>query len=67
MTVCYQKNKEKGLWFEIKCLEELIASMAVPEKEKVFAKKLLRSYKKYAEADHQKQPCTREKSKLGRL
>lgn len=50
--VCYKKGREQGLWWEIQCLEKLIASPTIDEEEKKFAKKLLRSYKKYSEKEY---------------
>lgn len=51
--VCYKKNQERGLWFEIKKLEELIANDTIDEEYRKFCKKLLRSYKKYSQKDYE--------------
>jgi len=50
--VCYKKGREQGLWYEIQCLEKLIASPTIDKEEKKFAKTLLRSWKKYSEKDY---------------
>ena len=52
--ICHKKYYERGLFFEIKCQENLIASPTASEKEKAFAKKLLRSFKEYSEGDYGK-------------
>jgi hypothetical protein len=45
---CHRKYCEHGLWFEIKCLEELIASPTAKQSDKDYANKLLKSYKRLA-------------------
>lgn len=54
MGVCYQKGKERGLWYEIKCQENIINSPTALDKEKSFAKKLLKSFREYTEKDYKR-------------
>lgn len=49
---CHQKGRESGLFFELKCLEDLIASSTISEKERAFAKKILRSYQGCSEKNY---------------
>lgn len=51
---CRQKGRESGLWYEKKCLEDLVASSTISDKERAFAKKILKSYKKLSEGDYRK-------------
>lgn len=50
--VCHRKGQERGLWFEIKCIEETIALREKLGKDTSFEKSLLKSYKKYSERDY---------------
>lgn len=49
---CYQKGKERGLWFEIKCIEENIATREKLGKDTSFEKPLLKSFKRHSERDY---------------
>ena len=46
--ISYHKNMEKGLWYEIKCLQDLVDSPTAPEKERKHAKHLLKHYRRVA-------------------
>lgn len=50
--ICYQKGKEQGLYYEIKCLEDVIAIKKKLGKDATFEKGLLKSYRKYSERDY---------------
>lgn len=50
--VCYRKGMERGLWYELKCQEDIIASPTASQKDKAFARQLLKSYKKFTEKDY---------------
>ena len=67
--ICYRKNFERGLHFEIKCLQDLLDSPTAREQDKVLAKKLIKVYRGYSEKDYtERTPValdTREKSKSG--
>lgn len=52
--ICYKKGSERGLWFEIKSIEEIIAIKKDLGKDTSFEKRLLRSYKKYSETEYAK-------------
>ena len=45
---CHQKNKEVGLWFEIKCIKENIALKEKLGKDVSFEKRLLKSFQRYS-------------------
>ena len=62
--LCYRKYHERGLWFEMKCLEELIASPTARENDKELAKKILKAYKQLSEKDYN-ESCARATSKSG--
>lgn len=49
---CYQKGKEQGLWYEIKCLEDVIILKEKLDKDASFEKGLLKSYRQYSETDY---------------
>lgn len=61
--ICYRKGYEKGLWYEIKTLEDLIHNPQAGEKDREYAKTLVRAYRKLSEKDYQRAIDTREKSK----
>ena len=50
--ICYAKNRERGLWFEIKCLEENIALKERMGKDTSFEKSILKSYRQYSEREY---------------
>jgi len=45
--VCYQKGKERGPWFEIKCVKEIILSKEIKGEDATFERNLLRSWSEY--------------------
>jgi hypothetical protein len=45
--VCYQKNKERGPWYEIDCLRVDIINKESAGKDASFERKLLRAWSKY--------------------
>ena len=49
---CYLKNKERGLWFEIKCLEDTIEAKEKSGQDVSFEKRILKAYKKYKAEDY---------------
>jgi len=50
--VCKIKGRERGLWFEIQCLQNNIISKTARGKDCSFEKKILKSYKNYSEEDY---------------
>ena len=50
--ICKIRGKERGLRFEIKALEEIIARNTAPQKDLDYAKVLLKSYQKFSEKDY---------------
>lgn len=50
--ICYQKGKERGLWYEIKCIEDVVANKKARGDNAPFEKRLLKSYGQYSEADY---------------
>jgi len=50
--VCYKKGSERGLWYEIQCIQEVIDSKTSRDEDCTLEKKLLKSYKKYTEVDY---------------
>ena len=50
--ICYHKGLEKGLWFEIKCLEDIVASKKKQGKDASFEKGILKAYKKLTEREY---------------
>ena len=50
--LCYRNDEEVGLWYEIKCQEDLIKSPTASREDKKFARQLLKSYKTFTEADY---------------
>ncbi len=48
----HQKGKERGLWFEIKCLEDVIRNKTKRGEDCKFEKKILKSYRQYSERDY---------------
>ena len=47
MPASYQRGKEQGAWFEIKCVRETILSKETKGQDTSFERKLLRSWAKY--------------------
>lgn len=45
--ICYQKGKERGPWYEIKCIKEVIANKKARGEDASFEEKLLKSWRKY--------------------
>jgi len=50
--ICKVKGKERGLRYEIKVLEDMITRNKAPQNQLDYAKLLVKSYKKYSEADY---------------
>ena len=55
--ICYRKGYEKGLYFEIKCLEDVVASKEKRGVDATFEKDILKSYRKYSEKDYADRPA----------
>jgi len=51
---CRKKGKERGLWFEIKCLEDTIEAKGKVGKDASFEKEILEAYRKYRTEDYNK-------------
>jgi len=45
--ICYQKNNERGPWFEIKCTKEVIINKEARGENANFERELLESWAKY--------------------
>ena len=45
--VCHQKGKERGPWFEIKSIKEVIVNKEAKGEDASFERGLLKSYSKY--------------------
>ena len=54
--ICYRKGGEKGLWFERKTVEDVIASKKKRKVDASFEKRLLKSFNKYTETDYANRP-----------
>jgi len=50
--VCYRKGYEKGLWFEIKCIKQDIASKTQRSVDCHFERGILKAYEKLTEKDY---------------
>lgn len=50
--VCYQKGQERGLWYEIKCIQEVVDNKTARGEDCKFEKKLLKAYKQLNEIDY---------------
>ena len=50
--VCYRKGLERGLWFLIKCVEDVIASKKKRHLNTRLEEELLKSYKKFTEEEY---------------
>jgi len=44
---CHQKNKERGTWFQIKCVQDDIVAKEAKGKDATFERELLKSWAKY--------------------
>jgi len=47
--VCHTKNKERGIYFEIQCLQELVDSPTARDEDKKLAKKILKCWSKVSD------------------
>ena len=54
MPVGYRKGFEQGLWYTIKCFEDIIKGKESRGEDCKFEKGLLKSYRKYTEEQYQK-------------
>ena len=45
--VCYRKGYERGPWYEIKCIKEIIVNKKARGEDAKFEESLLRSWSKY--------------------
>jgi len=45
--VCYQKGKERGPWYEIQCVKEVIVNKEARGEDATFERELLKSWSKY--------------------
>lgn len=54
--ICYRKGYEQGRWFELKTLEECIASKKERGEDCKFEKRLLKAWKKLPEKDFNSPP-----------
>jgi len=45
--VCYRKGYEKGPYFEIKCVQDIIVSKEAKGEDATFERRLLESWSKY--------------------
>ena len=45
--VCYQKGKERGPWFEIKCVADTIRAKEAKGQDASFERVLLKSWSRY--------------------
>ena len=59
--ICYRKNNERGLWFEIKCTEDVIRNKKKRGEDCKHEKKVLKSLQKLTEGDYSNQADSREK------
>jgi len=60
MTVCKIKGRERGLWFEIKCLKENIEIRKKLGKPTKFEEGILEAFQKCSEKDYAKKPDASE-------
>ena len=66
--VCYQKGKERGPWYEIASIRDVIISKELKEQNVSFERSLLKSWSKYKGYEGAKEalesiPRTNKKSK----
>jgi len=45
--VCCQKGRERGPWYEIKCVQDIIRDKEANGEDASFERELLKSWKKY--------------------
>ena len=45
--ICYARGKEKGAWFEIKCIKDIIIAKEAKGRDASFERNLLKSWAKY--------------------
>ena len=50
--VCYRKNHERGLWFEIQTLEDRANALERRGEDASFERELIEEYKKYRPEDY---------------
>jgi len=50
--LCYKKGEERGLWYELRCLQATIKNKTARGENCRFEKKLLKSYSQYTEASY---------------
>jgi len=50
--ICYKKGQEVGLWYEIQCLKDDIASKSARGEDCKFEKGLLKSFSQFTEAQY---------------
>ena len=50
--LCYKKGQEVGLYYEKKCLEDVIKNKEARGEDASFEQKLLKSWANYSEADY---------------
>lgn len=50
--VCYKMGEEKGLWYERKCVQDVIKNKTARSENCEFEKRLLKSWEGYSEADY---------------
>lgn len=66
--VCYQVGRERGPWYEITCVRDIIVSKEARGEDASFERKLLKSWAKYPGWQDAGKPFgTREISKSGHL
>ena len=61
--VCYQKGRERGPWFEIKCIKEVIRNKKARSEDTSFERRLLENWSKYSGWGNARAiPCLSRKS-----
>ena len=61
-SVCYQKGRERGAWYEIKCVKETIISKESKGHDATFERDLLKAWAKYPGYENAKEAlasCTK--------
>ena len=51
---CYRKGFERGLWFELKAITEVIAAKKARGEDASFERELLKAYRKCTETDYER-------------
>ncbi len=54
--ICYQKGKERGPWFEIKCVRETIMSKEAKGEDATFERNLLKAWSEYKGYESAREP-----------